>query len=62
MDDQAGPVARPYHINAAGALATSDVEQAKVIHGYGGHWMYIIAKKNIHTDTNWQKTYSKGGI
>jgi len=62
-DDQPVAQQRPYWVGAGGAGSrTHDREQAKVVHGYGGHWMYIIAKKNIHTDTNWQEPYSKGGI
>lgn len=37
-------------------------DQGKIIHGYGGHWMYLIVKKTTVSNANWQNTNLEGGL
>ena len=37
-------------------------ELGKIIHGYGGHWMYLIIKKTTVSNANWKNTNLEGGL
>jgi len=37
-------------------------EDGKIIHGVGGHWMYLVIKKQVVSNANWQKAFLEGGI
>lgn len=40
----------------------TDGDQARIVNGYGGSWIYIIGKKHTVSDQNWQKPYHKKGL
>ena len=36
--------------------------ESKIIHGYGGHWIYLIGKKTAVSTANWKNTNLKEGM
>jgi hypothetical protein len=46
-----------------GVNATNDAgSDSKVIHGVGGHWLYLVVKKAVVSNANMQDINLKGGI
>ena len=37
-------------------------DDSKIIHGVGGHWLYLVVKKQTVSNANWQNTNLKGGM
>ena len=46
--------------SAAGGLA--DADDSKIIHGVGGHWLYLVVKKTVVSTASLQNTNLKGGM
>lgn len=44
------------------AAANSQNDDSKIIHGVGGHWIYLVIKKQTVSNANWQDTNLKGGM
>jgi hypothetical protein len=43
-----------------GGLGVGDANESKIIHGYGGHWIYLIGKKTAVSNANWKDTNLDG--
>jgi len=44
------------------AFGAANGDESKIIHGYGGHWIYIIGKKHVVSNSSWEDTNLKGGM
>jgi hypothetical protein len=49
-------------VGEAAAIPTTADDDGKIAAGYGGHWIYLIGKKQLVSNANWQDTDLKEGI
>ena len=40
----------------------NNASEGKIIHGVGGHWIYLIGKKTTVSTANWKNTNLKEGM
>ena len=48
--------------SSSGGAAPQVNDDSKIIHGVGGHWIYLVIKKQTVSNANWQDTNLKGGM
>ena len=58
----AGGVDVPWASYQGITTGPGDANESKIIHGYGGHWIYLIGKKTAVSNANWKNTNLKGGM